>query len=83
MKSVIFDQEGNVIIQSDNIENHPESVHVTLVDIDWKKYQIEKFDMETKNPILKEIPLTPEQQRIQELENELLLMADAETGGIL
>jgi len=48
-------------------------------EVDYLKYKIISIDITTKRPVLKsiEIPKTEEQLRIEELENQLLLMSDA------
>lgn len=90
---VIFDQDGRIIFQTGEMEgdvSHEDITSLDFVDleygeIDLTKYRIVSVNPTTKQPVLEEISveLTPEQQRVQELEDQLLLMADAETGGIL
>jgi len=90
---VIFDQDGRIIFQTGEMQgdvSHGDITSLDFVDIEYgaidlTKYRIVSVNPSTKQPVLEEIPveLTPEQQRIQELEDQLLLMADAETGGIL
>ncbi|SPT98435.1 Uncharacterised protein [Lysinibacillus capsici] len=91
---IICDQDGEVIhiigeMQGDVLERK-EIVKLSCIDIefgaiDFKKYQIVSINMDTLEPVLKEIiiPETEEQRRIRELEDALLLQADEETGGIL
>jgi hypothetical protein len=81
---IYFDQDGDIILQTGDMSGdvlpHKAITKVDFVDleygeIDTKKYAITKIDVATKKPFLEniEVPLTPEQQRILELENELLL----------
>lgn len=81
---IYFDQDGEIILQtgesSGDVSPHKVISKVEFVDLDYgeidtKKFAITKIDPATKKPFLVniEIPLTPEQQRIIELENELLL----------
>lgn len=91
---IIYDQDGEIIFQTGEMQGdvlpRKEITKLNAVDleygaVDLTKYRIVRVDPTTKQPVLEEIPIaiTPEQQRIQELEDQLLLMADAETGGIL
>ncbi|OAO79813.1 hypothetical protein [Anoxybacillus flavithermus] len=81
---IIFDQDGEIVYQTGEMQGgvlpRKEITELHHIDIDfgaidYTKYRIVKIDIATKQPILEEIPrqLTPEQQRIQELENQLLL----------
>lgn len=91
---IIFDQDGDIITELGEMQGDvlPRK-KITKIDfldleygsIDHSKYRIICVDVSTKQPILEEIPqvLTPEQQQIKELEDALLLAADAEVGGIL
>ncbi|MDM9847396.1 hypothetical protein QVB36_12070, partial [Clostridioides difficile] len=53
--------------------------------IDYTKNRIIGINIETKEPILEEIPIfvTEEEKRIQELENQLLLNENEKVGGLL
>ncbi|HFL3644376.1 TPA: hypothetical protein ACG3QM_003986, partial [Clostridioides difficile] len=53
--------------------------------IDYTKNRIIGINIETKQPILEEIPvfITEEEKRIQELENQILLNENEKVGGIL
>lgn len=81
---IYFDQDGEIILQtgemSGDVLPHKTITKVDFVDleygeVDLSKNKIVKIDVATKKPFLEniEVPLTPEQQRILELENELLL----------
>lgn len=91
---IIYDQDGEIVFQTGEMTGdvlpRKEITELHLIDMEYgavnfQTHRIIGIDLETKQPILEEIPieLTPEQQRIQELEDQLLLMADANTGGIL
>lgn len=91
---IIFDQSGEIVFQTGEMEGDvlPRK-NITSLDyidldfgaVDLTKKRIVSIDPVSKKPVLEDIQveLTPEQQRIKELEDQLLLMADAETGGIL
>ncbi|HBF8743971.1 TPA: hypothetical protein KO112_002883, partial [Clostridioides difficile] len=53
--------------------------------VDYTKSRIVGINIETKEPILEEMPvyLTEEEKRIQELENQLLIAENEKVGGIL
>jgi hypothetical protein len=81
---IYFDQDGEILLQTGDMSGdvlpHKEITKIDFIDleygeIDTTKFSITKIDVSTKKPFLQniEIPLTPEQQRIIELENELLL----------
>ncbi|MBG9585559.1 hypothetical protein [Cytobacillus firmus] len=81
---IYFDQDGDIILQTGEMTGdvipHKSITKVDFLDleygeIDLSKHKIVKIDVSTKKPFLENIvvPLTPEQQRIIELENELLL----------
>ena len=91
---IIYDQDGEIITQYGEMQGdvlpRKELTEINYIDleygeIDTSKYNIIGIDVNTKRPILKEIIIekTPEQQRIEELENQLLLLADELEGGIL
>ena len=60
-------------------------IEIEFGAIDYRRYYISGVNIETKLPIIK--PLegaeSPEQKRIRELEDLLLLATDIESGGIL
>lgn len=91
---IIFDaNDGNVIEVYGDMEggvtDRPQWGRLDYIDIDFGKvnlmtHRIIGVNVETKQPILEAIVNeTEEQKRIRELEDELLLAADAEMGGIL
>lgn len=91
---VIYDQNGKIVFQTGEIQGdvlpRKEITELNYIDleygeIDYSKYRIVGIDVETKEPILEEIIIekTPEQQKIEELENQLLLLADELEGGVL
>lgn len=91
---IIFDQDGEIIYQTGEMQGdvlpRKEITNLGYIDlnygeIDYTKYRIIGVDVATKQPILEEIevPKTPEQERIEKLENQLLLLADQLEGGIL
>lgn len=91
---IIFDQEGEIVFQTGEMEGdvlpRKELIELNYIDlefgeVDYSKYRIVGIDVETRQPILEEleIPKTPEQEKIEELENQLLLLADQLEGGIL
>lgn len=92
---VFYDQDGEILFQTGEIEGSDVLPRKAITELNYidlgygavntQTHRIVSIDPKTKQPILEElnIELTPEQQRIQELEDQLLLMADAETGGIL
>lgn len=91
---IIYDQDGDIVFQTG--ERHGdllprkdiESLHVLdLVygAINNQTHRLIRIDPQTKQAILEEVQpiITPEEQRIQELEDALLLATDNEMGGIL
>lgn len=94
---IIYDQDGEIIFQTGEMQGsvlqRKEITSLDFIDlefgqIDSNKYIIAKIDINTKAPVLEEIPqIETEEERLQrekeELENQLLMMADAEMGGIL
>ncbi|QCT02736.1 hypothetical protein E6C60_2021 [Paenibacillus algicola] len=91
---IIFDQDGEIMYQSGEMQGdvlpRKEVTSLDYVDLDYgavnfQTHRIVRIDVDTKQPVLEslEIVLSPEQQRIKELEDQLLILADAETGGIL
>ncbi|MBY2605494.1 hypothetical protein KWU03_20420, partial [Clostridioides difficile] len=53
--------------------------------IDYTRNRIIGINIETKQPILEEIPvyITDEEKRIQELENQILIAENEKVGGLL
>ncbi|HBH2717402.1 TPA: hypothetical protein KRQ40_003330 [Clostridioides difficile] len=91
---IICDQTGKILLQTGeatgDILEHDEITELHFVDIpygsvDYTKSRIVGINIETKEPILEEMPvyLTEEEKRIQELENQLLIAEKEKVGGIL
>ena len=91
---IICDQDGEIIFQTGEMQGdvlaRKEITELHVVDLEFGvinplTHRIVGIDVETKRPILEtvEIVESEEQKRIRELEDALLLAADAETGGIL
>lgn len=91
---IICDQTGKILLQTGeatgDILEHDEITELHFVDIpygsvDYTKSRIVGINIETKEPILEEMPvyLTEEEKRIQELENQLLIAENEKVEGIL
>lgn len=91
---IIYDQDGVIISQTGeaqgDVKPHKEITSLHFVDLDYgaidiTKQRIVSIDPVTKQPVLEaiDVPLTPEQQHIKELEDQILILADQSTGGIL
>ncbi|HGM1097877.1 TPA: hypothetical protein ACKOLQ_002810 [Clostridioides difficile] len=91
---IICDQTGKILLQTGeatgDILEHDEITELHFVDIpygsvDYTKSRIVGINIETKEPILEEMPvyLTEEEKRIQELKNQLLIAENEKVGGIL
>ena len=91
---IIYDQDGNILLQTGEIEGdvvpHKEITELNFVDLDYgainiQTHRIIGINPQTKQPILEEVQpiITPEEQRIRNLEDALLLATDNEIGGIL
>ncbi|HBF6171199.1 hypothetical protein [Clostridioides difficile] len=91
---IICDQTGKILLQTGeatgDILEHDEITELHFVDIpygsvDYTKSRIVGINIDTKEPILEEMPvyLTEEEKRIQELENQLLIAENEKVGGIL
>ncbi|MDV9231042.1 hypothetical protein RZ898_009780 [Clostridioides difficile] len=91
---IICDQTGKILLQTGeatgDILEHDEITELHFVDIpygsiDYTKNRIIGINIETKEPILEEIPtfISDEEKRIQELENQLLNAENEKVGGIL
>ncbi|MFL8563255.1 hypothetical protein, partial [Clostridioides difficile] len=81
---IICDQTGKILLQTGeatgDILEHDEITELHFVDIpygsiDYTRNRIIGINIETKEPILEEIPtfISDEEKRIQELENQILL----------
>ncbi|HFG9578338.1 TPA: hypothetical protein ACGI4I_003882 [Clostridioides difficile] len=91
---IIYDQTGKILLQTGettgDILEHDEITELHCIDIeygsiDYTKNRIIGINIETKEPILEEIPtfISDEEKRIQELENQLLIAENEKVGGIL
>lgn len=90
---IFYDQDGEVLARMGEMQGdvlpRKEITSIHFVDLEYGEvntlnHNIIGIDVDTKKPILELIPReqTPE-ERIKELEDALLLAADAEMGGIL
>ncbi|HDO9767289.1 hypothetical protein [Clostridioides difficile] len=91
---VIYDQTGKIIFETGescgDVLPHNKITELDYIDIpygsiDYIKNRIIGINIETKQPILEEIPVyvSEEKKRIQELENQILLNENEKVGGIL
>ncbi|HBG4832936.1 TPA: hypothetical protein ACGI5B_003294 [Clostridioides difficile] len=91
---IIYDQSGKIWLQTGeatgDVLEHDTITELHCIDIpygsiDYTKNRIIGINVETKEPILEEIPvyLTEEEMRIQELENQLLIAENEKVGGLL
>ncbi|EJA6785322.1 TPA: hypothetical protein KRE94_003596 [Clostridioides difficile] len=91
---IICDQTGKILLQTGeatgDVLPHDEITELHCIDvlygsIDYTRNRVIGINIETKEPILEEIPvyLTEEEKRIQELENQLLLNENEKVGGLL
>src|SRR5690606_35852303 len=91
---VVYDQDGQIIHRTGEMQGdvlpRKEITELHFVDLPYGAiniytHRLVGINPETREPILEELPqyISPEQQRINELEDALLLAADAEVGGIL
>ncbi|HBF6022425.1 TPA: hypothetical protein ACG3RE_003231 [Clostridioides difficile] len=92
--TIVFDQDGEIIkhfgeMQGDVIPRKPieklDFISLKYGEINFDKYRLVGINIETKEPILEEIPVfvTEEEKRIQELENQILLNENEKVGGLL
>ncbi|EML6500388.1 hypothetical protein PIT23_001765 [Clostridioides difficile] len=91
---IICDQTGKILLQTGeamgDVLEYDEITELHCIDveygsIDYTKNRIIGINIETKEPILEEIPvyLTEEEKRIKELENQILLNENEKVGGLL
>ncbi|HGH0452743.1 TPA: hypothetical protein ACJHE6_003992 [Clostridioides difficile] len=91
---IIYDQTGKMLLQTgeatgDVLEydtiTELHYIDVEYGSIDYTRNRIIGINIETKEPILEEIPtfISDEEKRIQELENQLLIAENEKVGGIL
>ncbi|HBG3583470.1 TPA: hypothetical protein KQB63_003854, partial [Clostridioides difficile] len=80
---IIYDQTGKILLQTGeatgDILEHDTITELHYIDveygsIDYTRNRIIGINIETKEPILEEIPvfISEEEKRIQELENQIL-----------
>ncbi|HBF8685712.1 TPA: hypothetical protein KO123_002426 [Clostridioides difficile] len=91
---IIYNQDGKILLQTGeatgDILEHDTIKELHYIDIeygsiDYTRNRIIGINIETKEPILEEIPtfISDEEKRIQELENQLLIAENEKVGGIL
>ncbi|HBH4065344.1 TPA: hypothetical protein ACKOLO_003187 [Clostridioides difficile] len=91
---VIYDQTGRIIFETGescgDVLPHDKITELHYIDveygsIDYTRNRIVGINIETKEPILEEIPVfvSEEEKRIQELENQLLISENEKVGGLL
>ncbi|EGT3846731.1 TPA: hypothetical protein ACGRRO_002562 [Clostridioides difficile] len=91
---IICNQEGKILLQTGeatgDLLEHDEITELHCIDvpygsIDYTRNRIIGINIETKQPILEEIPvyITDEEKRIQELENQILIAENEKVGGLL
>ncbi|MCC0739319.1 hypothetical protein [Clostridioides sp. ZZV14-5902] len=91
---IIYDQTGKILLQTGeatgDVLEHDTITELHCIDIeygsiDYTKNRITGINIETKQPILEEMPIyvSDEEKRIQELENQILLNENEKVGGIL
>lgn len=89
---IIYDQTGKILLQTGeatgDVLEHNEITELNWIDIDYgsvdyTKNRITGINIETKQPILEEIPVyvSKAEKEKQELENQLLLLTNQEIGG--
>ncbi|HGT0264886.1 TPA: hypothetical protein ACMVOT_000776 [Clostridioides difficile] len=89
---IIYDQTGKILLQTGestgDVLEHDEITELHCIDvpygsIDYTKNRITGINIETKEPILEEIPVyvSKAEKEKQELENQLLLLTNQEIGG--
>lgn len=91
---IIYDQTGKILLQTGeatgDILEHDTITELHYIDveygsIDYTRNRIIGINIETKEPILEEIPtfISDEEKRIQELENQILIAENEKVGGLL
>ncbi|HBE9658644.1 TPA: hypothetical protein KNI46_004226, partial [Clostridioides difficile] len=89
---VIYDQTGKIIFETGescgDVLPHDKITELHYIDveygsIDYTRNKIVGINIETKEPVLEEIPayISKAEKEKQELENQLLLMTNKELGG--
>ncbi|MBU5356157.1 hypothetical protein KQI74_28300 [Paenibacillus barcinonensis] len=88
---IIYDQDGEIVTSflQGGLEPRKEIIKLEHIDLEYGEinfniYRIVRIDPETKKPITERInpELTPE-EKMRELEDQLLLLVNENTGGIL
>lgn len=91
---IIYNQDGEIMTQLGEMQGdvllRKEITKLHYIDLEYasinhQTHRIIGIDVETQQPILETIEVieTEDQKRIRDLEDALLLAADAEMGGIL
>jgi hypothetical protein len=88
---IIYDQDGEIVLSFMPNDGSPrkeitklEHIDLKYDEIDLNIYYIEKVDPVTRKPVIKRIrPELTMEERIKEYEDQILLMANENTGGIL
>ncbi len=91
---IIYNQDGEILFQMGEMQgdvlprkeiNELHFIDLEYGEVDTQMHRIVGIDIATNKPILEvlEVIETEEQKLIRELEDALLLSADAEMGGIL
>ncbi|HCQ5969991.1 hypothetical protein KWU72_08410 [Clostridioides difficile] len=89
---IICDQTGKILLQTGeatgDVLEHDTITELHCIDIpygsiDYTKNRIIGINIETKEPVLEEIPvyISKAEKEKQELENQLLLITNKELGG--
>ncbi|WP_219721534.1 hypothetical protein [Clostridioides difficile] len=89
---IIYDQTGRTIFETGescgDVLPHDKITELHYIDIeygsiDYTRNKIVGINIETKEPVLEEIPayISKAEKEKQELENQLLLMTNKELGG--
>ncbi|MCC0638554.1 hypothetical protein [Clostridioides sp. ES-S-0001-02] len=89
---IIYNQNGKILLQTGeatgDILEHDTITELHYIDveygsIDYTRNRITGINIETKEPILEEIPVyvSKAEKEKQELENQLLLLTNQEIGG--
>ncbi|WP_426332706.1 hypothetical protein ACN9MH_15450 [Paenibacillus silvae] len=88
---IIYDQDGEIVASflQGGLEPRKEITKLEHIDLEYGEinfniYRIVRIDLDTKRPVLERIhpELTPE-EKMRELEDQLLLLINENTGGIL
>lgn len=90
---IIYDQDGEIVFNSGEMSGdvlpRKEVTKIEHVDLDYGvinflTHRIVRIDPDTKLPVLEKLNVeTTAEEKIKELEDQILLMANENTGGIL